>query len=379
MGGRKIVYTLKTLLLWCMATLYVVMRACTERGEHLGLFLVDLRSHFAEDPVLYQMFRNKVVVISLACVCLLLFGLLTEECEWKGRFFGREILVRAGSKLTRIVYDLVLVAVAVLFVPMAKQYLQPEVVSVFSESWEGDVLVAHAGGGIEEHAYTNSRDAFEASYAEGVRTIELDFLVTADDQMVCWHDWEDPINELFEENYVPLKKEFMQSRIYGKYEPLALEDVFALMKKYPDVYVVTDTKDDDLEGIKRDFEVIVRTAEITDSMEVLDRLVVQLYNHRMYEYVETVHHFPNYILTLYQLGGHSGADFVKHCRFCKNHGIRVITMWASWATSENVAIAEQYDIDIYVHTVNKVEQLEEKQAVGVKGFYTDYIFPQMLY
>ena len=70
MRGRKIGFALKTVALWCLTTLYVIMHACEERGERIGLFWVDLKSHFVEDPVLYQMFRNKVILITFFCGAL---------------------------------------------------------------------------------------------------------------------------------------------------------------------------------------------------------------------------------------------------------------------------------------------------------------------
>ena len=76
--------------------------------------------------------------------------------------------------------------------------------------------------------------------------------------------------------------------------------------------------------------------------------------------------------------GSEGADFIEHCRFCKNRGIKGITMWESWVNSDNLATAKRYGLDIYVHTVNSIELLEKDEARGVRGFYTDFVYPEML-
>ena len=40
--------------------------------------------------------------------------------------------------------------------------------------------------------------------------------------------------------------------------------------------------------------------------------------------------------------------------------------------------AKMYDIDIYVHTVNDVEEARNRLYCGVKGIYTDDITPEIL-
>ncbi len=37
------------------------------------------------------------------------------------------------------------------------------------------LMIAHAGGGINEHNYSNSLEALEYSYNKGFRAFEMDF------------------------------------------------------------------------------------------------------------------------------------------------------------------------------------------------------------
>jgi glycerophosphoryl diester phosphodiesterase len=247
-----------------------------------------------------------------------------------------------------------------------------------ADGWQESALIAHAGGGMEKEHYSNSLEAFEDSYQNGMRTIELDFLLTSDDRLVCGHDWNQQLCSDYEEGYVYSYEEFLDIRIFDKYTPLSLERVFELMKKYEDVYVITDTKDSNPEEVRRDFEILLETAQETDSMEVLNRLVIQLYNYEMYDVVEEVYPFSSYVLTLYKLGEFDETEFISHCRFCKTNGIDAITMWYYWATPEIMDIANQYGIDIYVHTLNTVEEMEEYYDMGVKGIYTDEVTLGML-
>lgn len=370
MRGKKIRFALKLMAMWCMAVMLIVMRTCVRTGESLSLFLVDLKNKFMDDPMLPQYFGNKLIFVTCFAMVCLAAGLCTDAFQWDVGIFGRRFRLTERTKLFPVAYNLVLLFLTAGFVVQLQSYVRPEIQSVFSDSWAGDTLIAHAGGGIDEENYTNSLDAFEFSYSEGSRTIELDFARTADDRLVCWHDTESVASLTAEA--------FLGKKIRGKYTPLSLEDVLLLMKKYDDVYVVTDTKNDSWPEIIKDFQIIVETAKELDCTEVLDRMVVQLYNHDMYDAVEEVHSFPNYILTLYKIGGNEGTAFIDHCRFCRNRGIDTITMWESWASPENIEIAKRYNIDIYVHTVNTVDQIEEDQALGVRGFYTDFVLPKML-
>jgi len=96
-------------------------------------------------------------------------------------------------------------------------------------------FIAHALGGIEGFAYTNSKEAFIKNYAAGHRVFEVDMIFTADERLVCSHDWNtygSPPNHL----------EFLNTKIQGKFTPLALMDVLVLLCDYPDAYLVTDTK-----------------------------------------------------------------------------------------------------------------------------------------
>lgn len=52
-----------------------------------------------------------------------------------------------------------------------------------------DTVLCHAMGAIGTDTYTNSLEAFEASYRAGFRTFEVDLLMTSDGEVVLMHDW----------------------------------------------------------------------------------------------------------------------------------------------------------------------------------------------
>ena len=50
-------------------------------------------------------------------------------------------------------------------------------------------FIAHAGGGYQDIAYTNSQEALTGSIENGYKLIELDLLVTKDKKIIASHDW----------------------------------------------------------------------------------------------------------------------------------------------------------------------------------------------
>lgn len=102
--------------------------------------------------------------------------------------------------------------------------------------------IAHAGGEIGGHLYTNSLEAVENSLANGVNYIELDLGLTADGTLVAVHDWE-WFREMSGKNISDLPlgyEEFMNSKLFGELTPLSASSIVDLLEKYPQFHLVTD-------------------------------------------------------------------------------------------------------------------------------------------
>ena len=50
-------------------------------------------------------------------------------------------------------------------------------------------VIAHAGGGIDGHIYTDSLEAINNSYDNGARLFDIDLRFTSDLEIVLRHDW----------------------------------------------------------------------------------------------------------------------------------------------------------------------------------------------
>jgi len=231
-------------------------------------------------------------------------------------------------------------------------------------------VICHALGRTQEgDSLTNSLEAFLYNYSWGQRVFEADIQTTSDGVMVLRHDWGLSMGQL-EEIGAVTAEEFLGTPIYGKYTPLSLEDWFAIMEIYPDIYMVTDTKYvSDVEG---QFQLFADTAIENGYEDVLSRVIVQIYYEEMYDEVTAVYPFENWIWTLYYTG-YPGRQAVLD--FMAEKGIPVLTMPSDWWLTEQEEDLRDTDIKIYVHTVDDEEEACRKIEQGVSGIYSDDILP----
>ncbi|UJF33887.1 phosphatidylinositol-specific phospholipase C/glycerophosphodiester phosphodiesterase family protein [Paenibacillus hexagrammi] len=246
-----------------------------------------------------------------------------------------------------------------------------------SPEWTSNRMIAHGMGGISDTAYTNSYEAFVLNYQKGHRVFEADLILTEDGKLAARHDWlpytaerlkldlpESQIGEPLDMN------EFKKVKILGKFMPLSFRDIVRLMHLYPDIYFVTDTKETDLNLVRKQFEQIKQTADRIDP-SVLDRMIPELYTQDMYHEVMDIYPFPNKLYSLY-LSNESQEETVK---FVKENGIQTVAMPVERAQMmpELVKALNEEGVRTYVHTVNAQEDIDAMLKLGVYGIYTDYL------
>lgn len=237
-------------------------------------------------------------------------------------------------------------------------------------------VIAHAMGGINNHTYTNTQDAFVANYEQGTRVFETDLLLTTDDKLVARHEWTGNMSRLLgqldvlpaaRQGVVLSYEEVMESPILTLYSPLDIDKIMDLLVAYPDAYIVTDTKELEPELVTRQFEHIVEAANRKDPM-LLSRIVPQIYSRDMLDVVKKVYDFPEVIFTLYQ----SYDSDEQVIDFARETGVE-ITMPVTRATKSFVRKLKQAGARIYVHTVNDEDEITKLSRMGVDGFYTDFV------
>ena len=239
-------------------------------------------------------------------------------------------------------------------------------------------VICHALGRTQEgDTLTNSLEAFQYNYMRGQRVFEADVQITSDGKMVLRHDWvsglgqEEAFGWTEEDSWAVTAEEFLSSPIYGKYTPLSLEDWFAIMREYPDIWFVTDKKYSP--EVETQFSLFTDTAIENGYEDVLSRVIVQIYYKEMYDEVMEVYPFENLIWTLYYIGYPGKQEILA---FMAEKEIPVLVMPSSWWNGQQEEDLKDSSIKVYVHTVNDEEEALLRLQHGVSGIYSDDILPE---
>ena len=287
-----------------------------------------------------------------------------KSYEWLSRERRRKM---KGKKLTAFL----------LTAAVALSAVQP----VFAADWQsGNRLIAHAFGEVDNKIETNSKEAFINAWENGFRVVEGDFTYTSDGILVLRHDFEKDgsyarLDIPTDRDKVMDSQTFMNSPIIFEQTPLRAADLLYLMVEYPDMYLVTDTKDTDKATVQRQFRDIMNIANNIGHPEVLERIIPQLYNKGMIDWIKEIHPFENWIFTLYL---YNNPDYDDIANFCKAKGIQTVTLHIDRATAVNVGKLKARGLKVYAHTTNRYLTMKNLLAVGVDGIYTDRIKPYEL-
>ncbi len=252
--------------------------------------------------------------------------------------------------------------------------------TVYGGWQQGNPLIAHALGEVDGKIETNSKEAFEASWGNGFRALEVDFTYTSDGILVARHDFEEDgtYYRLEQDANAPLvmdKNTYQSSKIIYDQTPITAVDVLGLMVEYPDVYIITDTKETDQATVQKQFGDLKKIAEAMGEPDVLERIVPQIYHEEMYDWVNNIYPFQEWIYTLYL---NSNPNYGEIADFCAAKGIGTVTIQKERVTQTVVETLHAKGIKVYAHTINRYKQFEELLAMGVDGIYTDRIKPYEL-
>ena len=233
--------------------------------------------------------------------------------------------------------------------------------------------IAHAMGGLDGKDYLNSIDGFYPAYQKGYRVFEMDILLTKDNVAIGKHQWGRKLSDPTSKKGDPVSyRKFKNTKIYGKYTPTSFLDVLNLMEKYPDFYLMTDSKSTEPADAKKEFNVLVQTAKKVGKEDLLDRVIVQVYNQRMYWAVKSVHPFKHFVYTTYK---QPDAAFYKVVKFCKQNGIEAITSPKNDINDYRMELLAKQGIYSYTHSVNNAYFAKEFMKLGVYGVYSDFLSP----
>ncbi|MDO5703172.1 MAG: hypothetical protein Q4G47_07435 [Lachnospiraceae bacterium] len=241
-----------------------------------------------------------------------------------------------------------------------------------------DRFILHAGGFLpgndgEDMYLSNSVQALDNFRENGTtRFLEMDFLITTDDDIICAHKWK----AIYVDGKAlkgPVTKAEALSGHYKDtpYTPACIDDVVKLMEDMPETYIVTDVKNDNLSCMKI----------IADRWpEFKDRFIVQIYHDAEYEEIRSLG-FRYIIFTLYDTEEDEHTYEALKAAVDK-HLIVGLTVWYKWLNPRKMPVfAEQFDlikslgIPLYCHTVDEPEKMREYFDMGFEALYTNVMKP----
>ncbi|MBR6015112.1 MAG: amidohydrolase [Firmicutes bacterium] len=223
--------------------------------------------------------------------------------------------------------------------------------------------VAHAGGGLGDMTGLNCREAMEESYEKGFRLIEMDVVFTSDGVPVMMHSWDGDGKRLFgeEKGHIYSAEEFKSFEMINGWHQMTLDDVVtAMCLEFPDMYLVTDTKENN-------YHLLNYLKEHYPGME--KRFIVQVYDRDEYEFA-AAKGFPNIIYTLYR------TEDTKEevLEFCKDHPVYAITTYSDWMDDGFPEALREMGVYTYIHTINSEEAYRITKNHRYRGVYTDSLF-----
>lgn len=242
--------------------------------------------------------------------------------------------------------------------------------------WYSYHSIAHALGGVDGKDYLNSLDGFYQAYAKGYRVFEMDLLLTTDNVLVGKHQWGWKLSNPKTKNGNAVSyQNFKNTKIYGKYTPTSLLDMFHVMDKYKDFYLMTDSKSDEISDVKKDFTTLVQTAKKAKKESLLDRMIIQVYNQEMFKTIKKIYPFKHFVYTTYK---QRDAAFYKMVKFCKANGIEAVTSPQNDINDYRMEVLQKEGIYSYTHSVNTSYHTKEYMKLGVYGVYSDFLTPAQI-
>ncbi|MCK5097226.1 MAG: sulfatase-like hydrolase/transferase [Desulfobacteraceae bacterium] len=214
-------------------------------------------------------------------------------------------------------------------------------------------IIMHAMGRIDGNDYTNSLEAFKFHYERGRKVFEVDFALTKDDKIVANHSHRINISQ----------QDFLNKKITNKYTPLSLERVIDLMIEYPDMILITDTKENFSEIIFKIIELVKKKNE-----KLLNQIIPQVYSETTYEKAMAMYPFKAVIYTLYQ-GKVKDDQVIKFIK--KTDNIIAVTMSKTRFSEKIAKRINRAETRVFVHTVNDASEVSAFIQKGADGIYTD--------
>lgn len=325
-----------------------------------------------------------VILLSITLLCVLLFlpNMLYSEPTSEAENAGKPVPIQTEPQDgTEAASDSNFESETEKETESAPETTDQKPQSDFSLPWYRQyAIVAHAMGCVEGRTETNSKEAFLESYALGQRVFEVDLTLTSDNKLVARHDFEQMSYYNAEQQVgseiVMDYETYMSQTIKYKYTPLDIDGVLRLLSEYSDAYLITDTKETGYGAVSTQFTLLNDAVERIDP-SLRERIIVQIYNDRMFDRVMELFPCNNWIYTLYQIS-EAKRDYNEIGSFCVEKGIEVVTINSDSFNTAALQLLHEKGLSVYYHTINRISTMLDFSAYGADGFYSDYVTPNDL-
>lgn len=238
--------------------------------------------------------------------------------------------------------------------------------SSFAEEERGyEQVIAHGGGSYKGYETTNSVEALNQSIKNGFKIIELDMELSSDHKIIMLHDWDKTAVHYYGRSF-PNKlsqSSFSKLSVHGELEVLNFDKLASVLKKNPEIRIVSDTKGDNLALLR-----VIRD----EYPDMVSRIIPQIYDYDQWSEAKELG-YQDIILTLYAMGEQDPAKLIS---FVREHNIYAVTMPDYIAERGVCRQLSDTGIAVYVHPVSNYEDALRFMDQGACGVYSGSLLPE---
>lgn len=214
-------------------------------------------------------------------------------------------------------------------------------------------ITAHALGAYKGRSYLNSKEGFLHNLHEkGQRFFETDVTLTEDDRLFILHGFRLQDYERYGLEYGPQYEHMDYAKtkaldIYGEH-PMDVREFYELVKAQPEEIVFEmDIQDVKPDVAKQKIKHLV--ADFKGDHEMLNRLLLQVYNRKVYRTVDSMYHFEAY---MYNVRRHIDK-LDEIIGFCLDNGFCSLSIRAAEATPEIIQKIKNAGLYVLAYTIRK--------------------------
>lgn len=231
------------------------------------------------------------------------------------------------------------------------------------------IVIAHAGGGYKNLKFTNSLEALNYNYNQGFRNFEVDLNLTSDQKIVLIHDWNDYqrqsdnfFNTIFQNKPKQYSyQEFKQLTMIKDLTQMDLNDLVIWIKNHPDCKIILDTK--------RNTNEVLKTIK-NKYPEILNNLIAQIYYFEQYQAVKDMG-YETIIFSLYKTN-YNNDELLS---FLADKEVYAISIYSKNILNKLPLKFKNNNTQIFIHTINDLNQYKIMSLLGIDGIYTDFLSP----